>query len=77
MYSNLPRSLKTECLVRTKVEEDEEVLKERQKVVESLKPADLSQFHSISDFPVPSALENIFRKPTAPPRKSKDADKRE
>ena len=44
MYSNLPRSLKAECLVRTKVEEDEAVLKERQRVVESTKPAELAQF---------------------------------
>ncbi len=44
MYSNLPRSLKAECLVRTKVEEDEEVLKERQKTVETTRPAELAQF---------------------------------
>ena len=32
MYDTLPRSLKTEVLVRTKVETDEEVLKKRQQV---------------------------------------------
>jgi hypothetical protein len=32
MYDSLPRSLKTEVLVRTKVEADEEVLKKRQLV---------------------------------------------
>ncbi len=35
MYDSLPRSLKTEVLVRTKVEADEEVLKKRQQVIES------------------------------------------
>ncbi len=32
-YDALPESLKTEVLVRTKVEEDPEVLKERQETV--------------------------------------------
>ena len=44
MYSNLPRSLKAECLVRTKVEADPEVLKERKQIVESSRPAELAQF---------------------------------
>lgn len=72
MYSNLPRSLKAECLVRSKVEEDETKLRERQKIVQTMKPAELASFSSITDFPVPSALENIFKtseKPEAPPRK--------
>ena len=80
MYSNLPRSLKQECLVVAKVEDDEEVIKERKKIVETMKPSELSQLRSLSDFPVPSALENIFKtsdKPKAPPRKEKDAEKRE
>jgi hypothetical protein len=36
MYDSLPRSLKTEVLVRTKVEADEEVLKKRQQVKHGL-----------------------------------------
>ncbi len=73
MYSNLPRSLKQECLVRTKVEEDETVLKKRQKIVETTKPAELAQFKSISDFPLPTALENIF-KPSDKPKMAKEGE---
>ena len=63
MYSNLPRSLKQECLVRAKVEANEDVLKERQKIVETTTPSDLAKFKSVSDIPIPSALENIFKTP--------------
>jgi hypothetical protein len=31
------------------------------KLVETKKPAELSQITSLSDFPVPTALENIFK----------------
>ena len=61
MYGNLPRALKSECLVRTKVEEDENVLAERRKIVESMSPAELGQLNSLSDIPMPSALEKIFK----------------
>ena len=50
----LPDSLKAECLVRTKVEEDEEVLKQRQTLTKTMTPAELSQIHGLSDFPMPS-----------------------
>jgi len=78
MYSNLPRSLKTECLVRTKTDDDDETLKERRLLVETCKPAQLAQITSLGDIPVPSALEGIYRtKPKAPKRnKEKDAEKR-
>ena len=74
MYDNLPRSLQQQCLVRTKVEEDEEVLKKRQEIVATKKPAELAQIGGLSDLPVPTALENIFKggPPTAPRRKSRD-----
>jgi len=79
MYSNLPRSLKTECLVRTKTADDEETLRERRQLVETRKPGELGQIHGLGDFPVPSALEGIYRpRPKAPKRnKEKDAEKRE
>lgn len=78
MYSNLPRALKTEVLVRTKFE-DEEVLKKRQKLVETMKPSELASITSISDIPIPSALENIFKsseKPAPPARKAKDIEEK-
>jgi hypothetical protein len=78
MYSNLPRSLKTECLVRTKTDADDETLRERRLLVETCKPSQLAQITSFGDIPVPSALEGIYRpKPKAPKRnKEKDAEKR-
>lgn len=53
LYERLPESLKTECLVRAKVEEDEKVLKERQELTKNLTPAQLSEIHGLSDFPLP------------------------
>lgn len=79
MYSKLPRSLKAECLVKSTVEdEDEGVMRERRELVKNATPAELSRLHGLSDFPMPSALENIFKeKPTAPSRKKgKDDEKR-
>ncbi|CAB4056705.1 unnamed protein product [Lepeophtheirus salmonis] len=72
MYNNLPRSLKTELLVKS-VENDQELTKKRQKMVESMKPKQLAQIGSLSEFPVPSALENIFKEKdsTATPRPEK------
>lgn len=75
MYSNLPRSLKAEVFVRSRVIEDDEVLKKRQKLIETKKPAQLAEFQSVGDFPMPTALEGIF-KPKAPKRKEKDEEKR-
>lgn len=78
MYSNLPRSLKSELLVKQCVEEDEEVIKKRQKMVESMKPSELGNINGLGDFPIPNALESIFKsgdKPVKPPR-NKD-EKRE
>ncbi len=54
LYEKLPASLKTECLVRTKVEEDEQVLKERQEMTRSMSPAKLGQIRGITDFPLPT-----------------------
>ncbi len=53
-YDKMPAGLKTEVLVRTKVEEDESVLKQRQEMTRAMSPAELSQFHGLSDFPIPT-----------------------
>lgn len=79
MYSSLPKSLKAECLVRTKVEENEDVLRKRQHMVDTKKPAELAQFNSLADFPLPSRIENIFKsggdkEPKAPPRRKAHED---
>merc|ERR1712128_387126 len=57
MYASLPRSLKDQLIVRTKVEENEEVLHQRQALVESKSPAELSEIHSLGELPIPSRIE--------------------
>merc|ERR1712142_189804 len=57
MYASLPRSLKDQLIVRTKVEENEEVLQQRQALVESKSPAELSEIHSLGELPIPSRIE--------------------
>merc|ERR1711892_1272331 len=57
MYASLPRSLKSQLIVRTKVEENEEVLEQRQALVESKSPAELSEIHNLGELPIPSRIE--------------------
>lgn len=58
IYASLPRSLKKEVLVRSKIEEDENVLKERQAIVSTKTPAELSQIHSFAEVPLPKQIES-------------------
>jgi len=60
LYASLPRTLKEQVLVRTKVEEDEAVLRERQTLVQSRSPAELSQIHGLHDLPLPTRLEHLI-----------------
>ena len=79
MYSNLPRAFKSEVLVKSKVQDDEEKITQRRKMVESMKPAELAQINSLGDFPMPSALENIFKSsegPKPPSRKKQDMEEK-
>merc|ERR1719220_1493040 len=57
IYASLPRSLKDQLIVRTKVEENEEVLAHRQALVESKSPVELSEIHSLAEVPIPSRIE--------------------
>lgn len=79
MYSNLPRAFKSEVLVKSKVQEDEEKITQRRRMVESMKPAELAQINSLGDIPMPSALENIFKssdRPKPPSRKKQDMEEK-
>merc|ERR1719350_2626232 len=61
MYSTLPRSMReTKLVTNVKVEEDEEVLRARQELVQNRTPAQLSAITSISDLPVPSKLTKMM-----------------
>merc|ERR1711988_2079284 len=57
IYASLPRSLKDQLIVRTQVEENEEVLAQRQALVESKSPVELSEIHSLAEVPIPSRIE--------------------
>merc|ERR1711990_87946 len=79
IYETLPRSIReTQLITNSKFEEDEERLKERQELTPTKSPTELSQISSISDFPIPTPIENLLQKkseqpasasPPVPPRK--------
>ena len=62
MYANLPASLKTELLVKSEVEGDEEILKKRQELILSKSPSELSEIRALEDFPIPEFVENLSAK---------------
>ena len=45
-------------MVRSRVLEDEEVIKQRQELIRSKTPAELSQIHGLDDIPVPTFVEH-------------------
>ena len=58
----LPESWReTKLVVRSKVEEDPDVLKQRQELTETSKPMELSQMKGLSDFPLPTRVETLVR----------------
>lgn len=69
-YNSLPRGLKTELLVKN-VEQDSELVKERQETVKHKSISDLASINGLSDFPVPDVLEKIIN-PSKHRVKSKD-----
>merc|ERR1719370_210307 len=79
IYETLPRSMReTQLITNSKFEEDEERLKERQELTRTKSPTELSQISSMSDFPIPTPVENLLKKkseqtdtasPPVPPRK--------
>ena len=60
MYNTLPKSLTMELSVGSPKEMDAEKADARKKLTEEKTPMELSQIGSIAEFPLPSALENIF-----------------
>ena len=59
IYDRLPGSLKAEVLVKVK-DTDPEKTKERQELIRSKTPNELSQITSLGEFPVPSPIQNLF-----------------
>merc|ERR1711990_1355812 len=63
IYETLPRSMReTQLITNSKFEEDEERLKERQELTRTKSPTELSQISSMSDFPIPTPVENLLKK---------------
>ena len=57
LYEKFP-SLNTQCMVTSKVLEDEEVIKQRQELIRSKSPAELSEIRGFEDIPVPGFVEH-------------------
>ncbi|QQP35641.1 Uncharacterized protein FKW44_023923, partial [Caligus rogercresseyi] len=70
----MPESLKKEVLVRSTVEEDPELLKERRELVGSKTPAELSRIGGFSDFPLPEKIEGLVRPSRRNLRSTKQKD---
>ena len=60
-YDNVPEGLKTQLLVKTKVEEDPEVLQARQTLTRTKTPNQLGQIHGLDDIPLPQKLDTLVR----------------
>lgn len=60
IYATLPRSLKSEVLVRTRVEHPE-TLTRRRELVQSKSVSELAQVQSFADFPLPKPIENLIQ----------------
>ena len=60
LYDTLPKSMKSECLVRSRLE-DPDVLKERQNLVQCKSVGELAKVSGLSDVPIPATIENIIQ----------------
>ena len=61
LYATMPKSLKSEVLVRVK-DEDPPVQRQRQELTRAKSPSELAQISSLSDFPIPTNIEKMFEK---------------
>ena len=62
IYGSLPRSMKEQqLLVKSKIQ-DPELVKERQELVRTKSPAELSQISSVADLPIPAPVENMLKR---------------
>ena len=60
IYATLPKSLKSEVLVRSRVE-DPEVQRQRRELTQSKSVSELAQVKSLSDFPIPANIEKLIQ----------------
>jgi len=59
LYATLPRSLKSELAVTTKIQ-DPEVVQERREMVAKKSVNELSQVTTLSDVPIPSPIQKMI-----------------
>ena len=59
IYATLPRSLKSELAVGTKVQ-DPELVQERREMIAKKSVNELSQVTSLSDVPIPSPIQKMI-----------------
>ena len=64
MQDYIPDGLKSQLRVGTKSNQDQDVVRERQQLVRSKSPAQLSELHHVGDLPIPSMLHRS--RPTSP-----------
>lgn len=50
-----------QLLVKSKIQ-DPELVKERQELVRTKSPAELSQISSVADLPIPAPVENMLKR---------------
>lgn len=63
MYNSLPKSLtKSEVLCSSRVIEDPDLIAQRQEMVRSKTPRELSQINALDDFPIPTKIETLIKK---------------
>lgn len=51
-----------QLLVKAKVDENQEKVRERQELIRTKSPAELSQISSVSDLPIPAPVENMLKR---------------
>ena len=61
MYASLPRSLKTELQTNSRVIEDPELVAQRQEMIRSRTPKQLSQINNLDEFPIPTRIETLIK----------------
>ena len=64
IYATLPKSLKSEVLVRARVE-NPEVRQNRYELTQSKSVSELAQVRNLAEFPLPTPIENLILGKTA------------
>ena len=72
IYATLPKSLTEKQLLTKSRFEDPEIQKTRKETTEAKTVAELSQIHSMADFPIPTTIETLIEKGRGSAQGNKD-----